>query len=357
MSITQKLSKRGAFLAASLVLGAAFAATSVSAQTVSTAPVGAVTKTINVGLNSVAVTLLNPDLVVASASANTASSITLTGVTNVGSLLTNTTPPALPTPYYIEAISGPLEGERFDVDTAATISAGNSTVVLSTSSTNNTFSLSSGNAVGSKFALRKHVTFAQVQSMFSSQLVSNTSAASADQIWLLNSAGTNFQQYFLRDQSTWRLVGASTNVKDTPIPAGVGFILRKMGSANTMVSTGGVRVNDFSMPMPIGLSFKAPGYPISFSPSSLGGTSSNGWTSNNSAASADQLRVLSGGNFTSYFLRTSATLPNTVQGTEWRQVGSTTNVASSLLFTFDSGFLVSRKSADSNYILTSPISL
>lgn len=322
------------------------ALSTLNAQSVTTAPVGAVTKTINVGLNSVGLSLINPDLVVANCSTNTANAITLDGIPNVGALLTSGHP------YYIEAISGDLEGERFDVDTAATIAASNSTVVLNTSSTNNTFPLETGNAVGSQFALRKHVTLSQIQSFFTSPLVGAVSPAAADQIWILNSSGA-FSQYYLRnDLTTWRLTTGTTNVADTVfIPPGTGFIVQKRGAPSSMVVTGGVRVNDFAMPMPVGLSFRAPPYPISYSPASLGATSANGWTGSLSPAAADQLRLLnsSGTNFDSYYLRND--------GVTWRLSTGTTNVADVELFNYDTGFLIARKTADTNYILVSPISL
>ena len=345
MSMTQKLSKRGAFLAASLVLGAALGVSSLSAQTVSTAPVGAVTKTINVGLNSVGITLLNPDLVVANASANTATTITLSGVTNAGALLT------AGLPYYVEAVGGTLEGERFDVDTAATIAAANGSVTLATSA-NNTFALATGNAVGTQFALRKHITLAQIQSFFTTPLVGNNNPGLADQIQFLNSTGTAFTSHNLRTNGTeWRLSGTATVTTNLAVPPGVGILFNKVNSSATMVITGGVRVNDFSMPMPAGLSFRAPGYPISFSPASLGGTQANGWTGNNNPGLADQLQLLNpaGTAFTSHNLRTN--------GTEWRLSGTATVVTTSPLFSFDSGFMISRINADSNYILVSPVTL
>lgn len=323
------------------------ALSTLNAQSVATAPVGAVSKTINVGLNSVGISLLNPNLVAAACTANTSSVVTLNGVANVGALLT----PGFP--YYIEATSGDLEGERFDVDTAATISAANGTVVLNTTSGNNTFALASSNAIGSQFALRQHITLAQIQSFFTSPLVGALSPASADQIWILNPAGTAFSQYYLRsDLTTWRLTTGTTNVANTVfVPPGTGFIVQKRNSSNALLVTGGVRVNDFAMPMSVGLSFRAPAYPISYSPASLGGTTANGWTGNLSPASADQLRVLNpaGTNFDSYYLRSD--------GTTWRLSTGTTNVATTELFSYDSAFIVARKAADTDYILVSPVSL
>jgi hypothetical protein len=345
MSITQKLSKRGAILAASLVLGAAFTASSLTAQTVSTAPVGAVTTTIPVGLTPVGITLLNPDLLVSNSTSSTTTSITLSGATNVGALLTSGLP------YYVEAISGPLVGDRFDVDTAATITAANGSVVINTSSANNTFTLAASSAVGSQFALRKHVTLAQIQASCSSALVGNNVAANADQIWFYSSATDTFNIYYLRaDLVNWRASGSTANVPNTAVPAGVGIFFRKVTSPTTLVSTGGVRINNFSLPLQTGLSLNAPAYPVSFSPSDFGGTAANGWTGNNTAANADQLQTYDSAtdSFVSYYLR--------LDGTTWRQSGTTTAVTTNKLFAYDSAYLVSRKTANQDYTLISPIS-
>lgn len=317
-----------------------------NAQSVATTPVGAVTKTIPVGLTAVGITLTNPDLAVANCSANTATVLTLSGVANVGGLLTSGLP------YYIEAISGDLEGERFEVDTAATILSANGTVTLVASSSTNTLVLAAGNAVGSQFALRKHVTLAQVQSSFASPMVGNNTASSADQIWLLNAAGTAFNNYYLRaDGVNWRLSGNPTNVPNTVIAPGVGIVIRKVGAAGSMVFTGGVRANDFAMPMGAGLSFRAPGYPVSYSPASLGGTTANGWTGNNTASSADQIQILNAGGtaFSNYYLR--------ADGVNWRLSGSPTNVQNNTLIAYDSAYMLSRKSADGDYILVQPFTL
>jgi hypothetical protein len=351
--MTQKLSKRGAFLAASLVLGAAFAATSLSAQTVSTAPVGAVTTTIPTGLSAVGVTLLNPDLVVANCTGNTATALTLSGVSNVGSLLANTTPA---TPYYIEGISGPMEGDRFDVDTAATILAANSSVVITTAvGNNNTLSLTTNLAVASQFALRKHVTIRQVGDSLASK-VANNNVNSADQIRLFNTTTGGFVNYYLRSTPAgeWRIQGGNTSSDNVVIPPGTGIMIFKRTSATTLVSTGGVRVNDFVFPMPQGLSFKALPYPISYSPATLVGSSLAFWTANNNIASADQLRTFSSvsGAFSDYYLR------STPAG-EWRPRGGGTgsSVSATQLMSFDGAFLVSKRTNTFDYLIPSPLSL
>jgi len=337
MNMTQNLSMSRALLAAMLALGGLVGTSSLSAQSVTTAPVGAVSKTISVGLNAVGITLLNPDIIVANATANTASVITLSGVTNVGALLTSTLP------YYVEAISGPLEGERFDVDVAATITAANGTVVLASASSNNTFALAADNAINSQFALRQHVTVAQVQSYFTTALTASTTLNNADQIRIFNPSTGAFITYQYRAANTW--VQGASNVNNAPIPPGVGIFFRKVGSPATMVMTGGVRTNDFAMPMAAGLSFRAPGYPINYSPTSLGALTANGWTFNNSSNLADQIRIFNPatGAFITYFYRTS---------TAWVQ--GATNVTTSEIIPFDSAYLLSRRTADTNYIVNAP---
>jgi hypothetical protein len=315
---------------------------------VKTNPVGAVTKAIPVGLTSVGITLINPDLAVASCSANTASVITLTGISNVASLLT------AGTPYYLEVISSPgaIEGDRFEVDTAATIAAANGTVVINTSSANNTIALTNNLAVGSQIALRKHITVAQVQSFFTTPLVGNNNSALADQIQILNPAGNGFVNYFLRGNLTeWRVSGTTTVATNFIIPPGVGIFVKKNTSPTSIVMTGGVRVNDFALPLPVGLSLRAHGYPISYSPSTLGGTAALGWTANNQAALSDQLQVLnsSGTGFTNYFLRGN--------GTEWRLSGTTTVVTTTEVLPFSDAFVVSRKQADASFVVLAPSSL
>jgi hypothetical protein len=210
--------------------------------------------------------------------------------------------------------------------------------------------LASSAAVGSSVAIRKHVTIEQLQTFFSPALIGNNSATSADQISLYNPAAGTLTSYFLRgDNVTWRQVGTTTGANKVVVPSGTGFFITKRTAPTTYTSVGTVRMNDFAFPMPQGGSFRAPGFPVAYSPSSLGGTSADGWTGNNSAASADQLQVFNPatGTFTAYFLRGD--------GLTWRQVGTTTTVTTENLFADNNGFLVLRKAADQNYILVNPV--
>jgi hypothetical protein len=129
----------------------------------------------------------------------------------------------------------------------------------------------------------------------------------------------------------------------------MGFLITKRGSNATFTSVGSVRTNDFAFPMPAGVTFRAPGYPVSYSPAGLGGNATNGWTGNNNAASADQLQVYNPvtDTFINYFLRSD--------GVTWRIQGTTTVVTTDQLFSSDNAFMVLKRVADENYVLASPI--
>jgi hypothetical protein len=322
------------------------ALSSVNAQTTATTdPVGFQTTAVPIGFTALGNPLVNANVVQAGVSANTDSVVTLSGVVNVGSLLT------AGEPFYLEVVSGSLEGERFDLDTAATQTAANSTAVINTSSPNNTLpALSGGQLNGASVAIRKHVTLEQLQTAFSPALIGNNNQAIADQIQLFNPQTGAFTAYYLRGNGTeWRAVGGATAANKTIVAPAVGFLVRKITSASSFTSVGTVRMNDLAFPMPQGASFRAPGFPVSYSPASLGGTAANGWTGNNNQAIADQLQVFNPltGAFTAYYLRGN--------GTEWRAVGGATSVTADQLFASDAPFMVLKRQADLDYILVNPV--
>lgn len=308
--------------------------------------VGYQTVSVPAGLSTAGFPLLNPDLAKTSATSLTGAALALSGQSNVGSLLSANEP------YYVEVYSGALKGDRFDVDTAATISAANGTVVLNASSANNTYPVASIAAQldGVTVALRKHITLEQVQQMSSAPLVGNNSSASADQVQFYDNATQGYASFFLRgDGVTWRKVGTTTVANKTPIPPGTGVFISKQGSSVTLTASGIVRANDFANPLKSGLQLHAAAYPLDITPASLGGTAANGWVGNNSSATADQIQVYNPTTlgYDSYFLRGD--------GTTWRKVGTTTAVTSNNVATSAQAFFVSRQTADNNNVLVNPI--
>lgn len=305
---------------------------------VSTPIVGFQKKTVSPGLASVSFPLLNPDLAKTTVSAVVGNSLTLSGIANVGSLLSSGEP------YYIEVYSGNLKGDRFDVNTSSTVSAANTTVVLDAASPNNTYPVSSIGASldGATIALRKHVTLSQIQSFFSPALVGNNNTTLADQIQLFSPNGS-FTIYSLRGNLTeWRISGDLTNYAKQPVPPGTGILINKKSASSEMTQTGTVRQNDFATPLVAGLQFVAPSVPLDRTPLSAGIIpNTNGWVGNNNSSLADQVMVFQNGTFTIYALRGDGQL---------RKAGDLTDYKATDLLSGGEAWLIKRKNADANLV-------
>ena len=313
--------------------------------------VGYQTISIVPGLNAIAPSLLNPDVLKSSvASTSSPNVLAITGETNIGSKLTSGEP------YYVEVYSGSEKGARFDVNTASTISAANGTIVLQNTSTWNSRTLNLANLANATVALRKHFTIEQVQNSLvggSGSWVGNNSFASADQILLLDPATQGFTTYFLRlDGVTWRSTSTGTATQNkAPIPPGHGVFVSKRTAGLSIQVAGSVRANDFDQPYKAGLQLLAPAVPLDRSPASLGASQANGWTGNNNFASADQIQVFDAAaqSFSTYFLR--------LDGSTWRGTATgTTAQTSNNIIASDRAYLVKRNTADSSTVLLNPIS-
>lgn len=323
-----------------LALGFAAVPAFLHAQTTNFSDVvGYQSRTIPVGLSAIGITLLNPDVVKASVTSVSGNAVTISGQSNVGSLLT------AGEPYYIEVYGGSLKGDRFEVDTGATIAAANGTVVLSASSPNNTFAVASiGTSLDSQtVALRKHITLAQIQGMFSPALVGNNNAALADSIQLF--VGGSFVTYSLRGGNLeWRKSGDTANYAKLAVPPGSGIILSKRGSSTVLTESGAVRQNDFATPLVKGLQFVAPSAPVDRSPLQVGMVpNTNGWVGNNNAALADSLLIFTNGAFVTFTLRGNG---------ELRKSGETIDYRNTNLITSSSAFLIRRNNANADLVET-----
>ena len=335
--------RSGSALLLSLIAAAGLSATSLFAQSVATAPVGAVTTSLPAGFSLVGLTLVNPATYSGAISSNTATQVTASGTPSFASLDASAF-------YYVEVTSGLFEGDRFDVDTGATITAGNGNLIIRTDTGNNTVALSNNVLNGANFVLRKHITLNALAASVSPAFVGNNSSANADQVLFYNRGTNSFDTYFLRlDNVTWRKLGFTDSVGATTIiPPGVGVFVRKASAATTLTQVGEVRSNAFALPVGTGLSLMAAGYPVSYSPTAFGGTAANGWTGNNSSGTADQILTFSNAtnSYVTYFLR--------LDGLTWRQLGFTDDVRNTNIVAFDSAFWFKRANADSNYALAKP---
>lgn len=324
---------------ASTLLALALATHSGWAQTsVSTGIVAFQKKSVSTGLNSASFPLLNQDLSKTTVSSVSGNSVTLAGVANAASLL------ASGEPYYIEVYSGSLKGDRFDLNTAATITAANATVVLDAASANNTYPVASiGTSLnGALVAVRKHVTLAQIQASTSPAMVGNNNINLADQIQLFAANGS-FEVYYLRsDLVSWRKSGGTVDLSKTPVPPGTGVIINKRGTSAEILQTGYVRQNDFATPYKAGLQFVGPSVPMDRTPVNIGMLpNTNGWVGNNNVSLADQVLVFQSGSFVPYALRADGQI---------RRSGQTTDFKNTNLLTASEAWLVKRQNANADLV-------
>ncbi|NDC49298.1 MAG: hypothetical protein EBZ61_09530 [Micrococcales bacterium] len=268
-------------------------AQSIFAQSVSTPIVGFQKSTLPANsLVGLGVPLLNPTIISGQVSSKSSAVIAIASASQIGSALDANQP------YYVEVVStnNNLVGSRFEVDVAATKTSNNGTITLVTSSIRNTSSPSATDLVGSTVQLRKHVTLDQIRRSISGTLTGDdSSASSADS--LLVFSGVGFLTYWLgADLQSWYSNEDPDDHRFDVIAPGEGFLFRKKGSAASLVTTGTVRNNDYRQVLRAGFQLNAPGYPLSYSPDTLGAQQANGWQSN------DQILIYSGVGFSQYSL-------------------------------------------------------
>lgn len=321
------------------VLIGGVAAVPLPAQTTSFSDiVGYQSQTIPVGPSAIGITLLNPDILKSTVSSVSSNAVSISGQTNIGAQLT------AGEPYYLEVYSGSLKGDRFEVNTDATRTAGNGTVLLNSSSANNTFAVASiGTNLNSQtVALRKHITLSQIQGMFSPALVGNNNPGLADSILLFS--GGAFVSYALRgDNVKWQKSGDPTDYAKLAVPPGTGIMLSKRGSSTVLTESGAVRRNDFALPLASGLQFVAPSVPLDRSPVQLGmipGT--NGWFGTNNSGLADALLLFSTNQaFVTYSLRADGQILRS---------GDVTDFRSNNLLPSSSAYFIRRRNANADLV-------
>lgn len=257
-------------------------------------------------LTAVGISLNNSPVVSSSVSSVDIASglVALLNIANVGSLLDSAQP------YYLEVTSGASSGARLDLDVSSTISAANSTLVVSQSSSNNTEPLSSlaSDLVGATVQIKKHITLEDIGNSITG--LTTGISGTGDEILTLDPSTGGFKVYLRRTSTTWR-DGNNQTVNSLPIAPGTGIIVAKKSVAGSITTTGIVRANNFHLNLSSGYQLVASGYPIAYSPSSLGavGTSSSsaapGWTFNSNPDLADSISSINpAGGFDRYFYRT-----------------------------------------------------
>jgi len=332
-------------------------ATSLGAVTTSAPPAGVITRDLPVGITGFSFPLVSVDLLQASGLGGNVSS-NINGATVMAIPLSSAQPPqaVLTTgqAYYLEATSGTLEGERFEIDVASTMLANSGTVAVDLTSPRSTVStLAAGATNGCTFVIRPHVTLAKFQAMMSPGLVGNNVAASADSVMLYGSGG--FTTFYLRaDGVTWRKSGSTTDYSTLVIAPDQPILVQLRSGAKTITHYGFPRQNDFRVNLPNGTGVAATGFPVDITPVQFGGLANAGlpvqysWLGNNIQSTADNILVFdpAKSSFASYYLRSD--------GLTWRTAGNASSFSATMILKPDAFILVKRTNSNPYNFIVKP---
>lgn len=328
---------------APMILGAPLA--SMANTSATTDPVGFVKLTLEPGVQSVGISLLNPAEIAGLVESNTASTVTLAGAHSVEEAL------VAGTAYYLEVASGDLwEGERFEINVAG--SSGSTLAIVDSS--RNTVNLDSINLADHSICVRPHMTLAQV--FDKSKLTGSASSGTADQVQLFDVTSQQFVTYFLHRDAftqvqTWRQIGGgSTSFDNLVIPPGTGAFFRRNGPVPVELVTvlGEVRTNAFRQPLGAGRNLVSEGHPLNNSPANRFMTVANGFTASSSSGTADQVEIYDSatGQFATYWFHND---PFT-QVQTWRRIGDgSTNHTQTVITAADKAVFIRKLSADPHY--------
>jgi hypothetical protein len=336
-----------AALSGSTVLGSPRSAA--AQTTVASSPVGVVAAPLAIGQRGLAFPLTLGDVFVGVVEANTGARLSFPDAHgNVGGLLD----PGRA--YYVEVLTGSLEGERLDVDAAATIALGGATIVLAMGAASHStmHAIPDGALAGSRCALRPHVTLADVQAMFSPGLAGDDVAGRADGVWLFENGEFRFYHPG-SDNATWTRPGSGIDLRGRVIPPDTSLLVEIRAAGKWFVNAGDVRLNAFRKNLSVGLQPLATGFPADLTPTQarafadLSTPVENRWTGSRSPSQADEIRIVG---TTASELRVFLD----ANGTTWRTLGDPTNLAETPLLRALSMSIVQRKKSDPAYRIPPP---
>lgn len=337
--------RRLSFLLLALLAGRVSAQT--TAATVASDPVGVLTYTVPPGLSGMSFPLIPGDLAVGLLAGNGTGDLTFASAVPIGPLLT------AGGAYYVEILSGPRAGDRFDVNTAATIAAGGNKVTLvlgsASHSTQPTLAYS---LIGARAAVRACLTLGQLAAQFSPALTGSDTESAADGVSIFGTGG--FTRYYLRaDGATWYQAGGATDCRNLVISPDVSLVLDLRSGSRQLVQLGGVRVTPFRKNLVAGNQAFATGFPLDLTPFEAGAqvdgqSPAVRWTGDNNAGQADSLEIfdVTLNSFGRYYLR--------ADGSAWRRLGRTDDLANTELLRTDAAMVLHRVNANADYRIDPP---
>lgn len=324
------------------------------AETVAvTVPVGALAFDVPVGLSGMSFPLIARDAVAGRLTGGTGNAVEFEAVTGaIGPRL------EAGAAYYLEITAGAAEGERLDVDVAATIAAAGTsvTVRLGADTASTVASLNGLALAGATAVVRPHVTLETLAALFAPALTGHDNAALADGVRIHGSGG--FKVYYLRgDGASWFESGGAADRRTLVIPSDESVVLDLKSGARRLVQLGVVRTTAFRKNLRSGDQAYATGYPLDVSLAAINARADPGqaaalrWVGSNNAAQADSGEVFSPGlnSFVRFYLRGD--------GLGWRQLGRASDRAHEPLLRTNAMIILRRTQADATYRALPPFTL
>jgi hypothetical protein len=301
---------------------ATLSASNLSAQTVNTIPVGAVTVSIAAGTGSTRAlsTVSFPLIETATAAGQmigSISSVTPNTITNASAGWTPSQLSTAATPHVIQITSGAASGRTFLVSVSVANTA--TTLTLDADEANaagtGLVNLSSlGISAGDTYRI---IACDTINSLFGgpaqSGILANASSANADTIQVLVSGV--YRTYF-HNTTQWVRAGLNTPSNNVAIRPDAMLIVNRLGNTPlSLTVTGEVPSEDRKATVRnSGLTTLSTSFPVNYTLLSSGIQSMPGWVSSANPTIADNVSVLFGTTYRNYYF----------DGTQWRRVGLNT---------------------------------
>jgi hypothetical protein len=341
---------------AALVLAVALSIASVALHadiTVASAPVGVMTKKLQLGITGLAFPLIHDDAFVGVVEANSGGTLVFTeSAGNVAAALN------AQRSYYAEIATGAFEGERLDVDTAATIAANDGALELNlgVGSHSTLAALADGALAGARVIVRPHVRLSDLPSMIAPSLVGNNKHNRADGVHVYE--GSAYAFYYLRGNGTeWGKKDVAGEFSGLVIPPDTSIQVVLRSAAKTWLDDGVVRTNAFRKNLAIGSQAFATGFPEALSPVDLGAFANVGappgteWTGNADPTLADGIQLSARSPLAANWYYLDA------DGLTWRRVSGKT-VATNTPFAGPTEAMILRRiNPDPDYVILLPFDL
>lgn len=275
-----------------------------TAEAVTTSPVAAfLRRSFHLGQQTVSHALLTKPVYSGPALVGSASTLTLDLAVgqDIATVLDDQTA------YYVEVITGPAVGHRFEIDRAA---SQGSSIALQLDAPANTTSHLPAEVNGARIQIRAHHSLSSL--LPAASLTLGTDAAVADRALFFDRLTNQFKINWAQqgNPAVWSSDAGPANAHI--IAPGEAFLLHLRQQPLSTVWTGFVRENDFRLKLQAGTQLIGPGYPVAYSPAALGFTSA-AFTAATAPSEADRFQLWLGdtqSNTTGYrfhFLLTGAT--------------------------------------------------